>query len=126
MGASTPPPASRRSHAVKSLRRGASVALAIVLVHASWVRAAAPAPPFDVAYRAWEVVTELARQHGDASVSGECGKTFRPFVIPGLRRQTAQEEDVAAAACVAAARTACTSGKLRRSAEIERKCREFR
>jgi hypothetical protein len=108
------------------LRHGASAALAMVLAQASCAFAAAPAPPFDVAYRAWETVTELARQHRDASISGECGKTFRPFVIPGLRRQTAQEEDVAAAACVAAARTACTSGKLRRSAEIERKCGEFR
>jgi hypothetical protein len=111
---------------MKILRHSASAALALVLAQALCARAAPPALPFDVAYRAWHIVTELAREHRDASISGECGKTFRPFVIPGLRRQTAQEEGVAAAACVAAARTACTGGKLRLSAETESKCREFR
>lgn len=71
-------------------------------------------------------MTEIARHNGDAQISGECGKTFRPFVIPGLRRQTRQEEDVAAVACVAAARAACMNGKLRTSAGTAKKCVEFR
>jgi hypothetical protein len=79
-----------------------------------------------VAYRAWDIVTELARRNADPGISGECGRTFRPFVIPGLRRQTKPEEDVAAAACVEAARSACTNARFRTSAETATKCREFR
>jgi hypothetical protein len=101
-------------------------ALAAVLLQAMGVQSAAPAPAFDVAYRAWDVVTELARHNGNANISGECGRTFRPFVIPGLRRQTREEEDVAASACFEAARTACANGKLRKSAETAKKCEEFR
>lgn len=84
------------------------------------------APAFDVAYRAWEVVTGIARHNGDPGLAGECGKTFRPFVIPGLKRQTKQEEDIAATACHAAARSACSDGRLRRTPELARKCEEFR
>jgi hypothetical protein len=111
---------------MKAPRPIASTALALILLQAAGARSAAPAPPFDVAYRAWEIVTDLARSGGDPGISGECGKTFRPFVIPGLRRQTPQEQDVAAVACFDAARSACANGKLRKSAEIARKCEEFR
>ncbi|KQT11241.1 hypothetical protein [Ramlibacter sp. Leaf400] len=111
---------------MKVPRSTAAAAVAWLLVHAPGAQSASPAPPFDVAYRAWEVVTELARHYGDPTVSGECGKTFRPFVIPGLRRQTPQEQDVAAAACLQAARSACTNAKLRTPAEIAKKCEEFR
>lgn len=83
-------------------------------------------PEFDVAYRAWDAVTELARQQRDPSLSGECGKTFRPFVIPGLRRQTKQEQDVAAIACVRAARAACTQLRRQATGDLARKCEEFR
>jgi hypothetical protein len=104
----------------------AAAAVAVILVLAPGARSAPPAPPFDVAYRAWDVVTELARHNADPSISGECGKTFRPFVIPGLRRQTRQEQDVAAAACFEAARSACTNSNIRRSAGAARNCQEFR
>lgn len=101
------------------------VAAALVFLALAPAARSAP-PPFDVAYRAWDIVTELARHNADPGISGECGKTFRPFVIPGLRRQTKQEEDVAAAACVEAARSACRNPRLRPSAETATKCREFR
>jgi hypothetical protein len=71
-------------------------------------------------------VTEHARHNRDAKISGACGTTFRPFVIPGLRRQSRHEEDVAAAACVEAARSACANKKLATSAESTNKCEEFR
>lgn len=108
---------------MKVLRSAASAVFAMIVAHAA---VAQPAPPFDVAYRAWDVLAEFARANGDAALSGECGKTFRPFVIPGLRRQTRQEEDVAATACVAGARAVCANTHLRRSAETARKCKEFR
>ena len=120
----TPPQPAKRH--MKALRHGAAAWLAAGLALPLGAHSASPAPPFDVAYRAWEVVTELARNSRDPSISGECGKTFRPFVIPGLRRQTRQEQDVAAAACLDAARAACTNSKLRPSAEIARRCVEFR
>ena len=111
---------------MKVLRCGAAAAIALILVPADGAQSASPAPPFDVAYRAWDVVTELARQYGDASISGECGKTFRPFVIPGLRRQSKQEQDLAATACFEAARSACINTRLVTSAETAKKCEEFR
>lgn len=86
----------------------------------------APAPPFEVAYRAWDVVTELARSNADPALSGACGKTFRPFVIPGLRMQNRQDQEAAAVACVAAARAACGNPRLRVPAESAKKCVEFR
>ena len=97
--------------------------VATLLCHAALAQTA---PGFEVGYRAWDVVTELARRNNAPDLGGECGKTFRPFVIPGLKRQTKQEEDIAAAACVQAARSACANGKLQRTAEIARKCEEFR
>jgi hypothetical protein len=106
--------------------RSRVAAAAAILVLAPAARSAAPAPPFEVAYRAWDVVTDLARINGDPNISGECGKTFRPFVVPGLRRQTNQEQDVAAAACFHAARSACMNSQVRRSAETAKKCEEFR
>lgn len=111
---------------MKVPRLVASAALASILLHAPDARSAAPAPPFDVAYRAWEIVTELARHNGDPAIGGECVKTFRPFVIPALRKQTRQEQDVAASACFEAARAACTNARLRRPAAVEGKCGEFR
>ena len=111
---------------MKGLRCSASAAVAMVLAYSSGAQSAAPAPAFDVAYRAWDLVTELARTNADPGISGECGKTFRPFVSPGLRMQTRQEQDVAAAACVDAARSACSNGKLRKAAETAKKCEEFR
>lgn len=107
--------------------RSRTLAIAVALLALAPAAQSAPsAPPFDVAYRAWDVVTDLAKSNGDPGVSGVCGRTFRPFVIPGLRRQTQQEQDVAADACVQAARSACANAKLRRSAESAKKCEEFR
>jgi len=111
---------------MKFLRSSSSAVVAMILAYAPSARSAVPPPSFEVAYRAWDVVTELARNNGDPAISGECGKTFRPFVIPGLRRQTKPEEGVAAAACVEAARSACANTGLRTSAETAKKCEEFR
>lgn len=108
------------------LRPSALAAAALLLAHAPGAQSAPPAPPFDVAYRAWDVATELARDNRDPAISGECGKTFRPFVIPGLRMQSRQDQDVAATACVEVARAACANGKLRKSADVAAKCKEFR
>jgi hypothetical protein len=84
------------------------------------------APPFDVAYHAWEIVTELSRHNRKPELAGQCGKTFQPFVVPALRRQTRQEQDAAAVACVSAAAQACVNPSLQRTSEIDSKCREFR
>jgi hypothetical protein len=111
---------------MKAPRYRAAAAAAAVLMLAPGAQSAEPAPSFEVAYRAWDVVTDLAKHNGDPTISGECGKTFRPFVIPGLRRQTKQEQDVAAVACFQAARSACMNSKLRKSAETTKKCEEFR
>ncbi|WP_427915144.1 hypothetical protein ACPWT1_09605 [Ramlibacter sp. MMS24-I3-19] len=111
---------------MKARRYSAAAGAAAILLLATDAWSAAPAPPFDVAYRAWDAVTDLARTNNDRTLSGECGRTFRPFVIPGLRRQTMPEQDAAAAACVEAARAACANGKLRRSADTQTKCEEFR
>ena len=111
---------------MKSSRRTAAAILAAVLCHGVAAQPVAPVPEFDVAYRAWDAVTDIARHNRDPGLSGECGRTFRPFVIPGLRRQTRQEQDVAAAACYAAARSACANARLQRTAEMARKCEEFR
>jgi len=89
-------------------------------------RAASAVPAFDVAYRAWDAVTDIARHNRDPAISGECGKTFRPFVIPGLKMQDRQGQDASAAACVAAARAACASTALKRTAGMATKCGEFR
>ncbi|MBA2961715.1 MULTISPECIES: hypothetical protein [Ramlibacter] len=112
---------------MKVLRSSAFAVAAVLLAHAANAQPTVPAPPpFDVAYRAWDVLMESARHNGDATIGGECGKTFRPFVIPGLRRQTRQEEDAAAVECVRSARAVCTNTRLKRSAETARKCEEFR
>jgi hypothetical protein len=110
---------------MKTPRHSAAAAILMALAHTASAQPA-PAPPFDLAYRAWDVVTEMGRHNGDAAPSGACGKTFRPFVIPGLRMQSRQEQDEAAAACVEAARRACTDSRLRISAPLSRKCAEFR
>jgi hypothetical protein len=111
---------------MKLLGTGASALLAALACPHAGAQAASAAPSFEVAYRAWDVVTDLSRHNHDPQISGECGKTFRPFVIPGLRMQGKQDQDLAAAACVAAARSACANGKLQRTADIARKCEEFR
>jgi hypothetical protein len=98
---------------------------AAFLCAAAAAQPAAPVPPFDVAYRAWDAVTDIARYNRTAGISGECGKTFRPFVIPGLRSQPRQEQDRAAIACVEAARQVCTDSALRRTPEMAGKCTEF-
>jgi len=107
-----------------------AAALAAMLFHGSaMAQAAAPAPAvpaFDVAYRAWDAVTDIARHNRDAALSGECGRTFRPFVIPGLKMQDKQGQDAAAVACYAAARAACANSRLLRTADITKKCEEFR
>lgn len=108
---------------MKSLWR---VTLAAGAALAGHCAAAAPAPAFDVAYRAWDVVNEIARHNRDPGIGGECARTFRPFVIPGLKRQTKQDEDTAAAACFAAAKSVCANGRLQRTADMARKCEEFR
>jgi hypothetical protein len=111
---------------MKSLCRTASSLLAAILCHGVHAQPAAPAPAFDVAYRAWDVVTDIARHNRESGLSGECGKTFRPFVIPGLRRQSKEEQDLAAAACYEAARSVCANARLQRTAEMAKKCEEFR
>lgn len=108
------------------LRPNALALVALLLARAAGAQAAPPAASFEVAYRAWDVVTELARSNGDATISGECGKTFRPFVIPGLRMQNRQEQDKAASACVAQARAVCADVRVRKTAEEGKKCGEFR
>src|SRR3954470_20737153 len=90
-----------------------AAALAMIAAQAAAAQSASPETGFEIGYRAWELVTELARSNADPNISGECGKTFRPFVIPGLRRQTRQEEQLAAASCYEAARSACANNKLR-------------
>jgi hypothetical protein len=99
---------------------------ALLLLAAPWAAATPPAPPFEVGYRAWDLLTELARLNRDPSISGECGRTFRPFVIPGLRMQSRQDQDTAALACVAAARAACSNRSIRTAADTAKKCEEFR
>lgn len=106
--------------------RSPSVALLLMLLQVAAHAAAPPVPEFDVAYRAWDAVIDIARHNRDASISGECGRTFRPFVIPGLKRQTKPEQDIAAVACVQAARAACTNARLQKTADAVRKCEEFR
>jgi hypothetical protein len=100
--------------------------LAAILCQGVAAQPAAPAPPFDVAYRAWDAVTDFARHNRDPSIGGECARTFRPFVIPGLKRQTREEQDQAAIACHAAARAVCANARLQRTVEMARKCEEFR
>jgi hypothetical protein len=99
---------------------------AALAVTAAAAQGTASAPPFDVAYRAWEIVTEVSRHNRKPEITGECGRTFRPFVVPALRKQTRQEQDAAATACVLAARQACVDTKLQRTAEVAAKCQEFR
>ena len=114
---------------IRSCRTAVAMAM-MILAGAAHAQSPAPAPvpvpPFDVAYRAWEIVTQLARTRGEPGLSGECGRTFRPFVIPGLRRQSRQEEDVAASTCVQAARLACGNPRLPIAADLAHKCAEFR
>lgn len=111
---------------MEDTRHGSAAVIAAVLLLAPCAFSAPSVPPFEVAYRAWELVTQLARRDADPKISGECAKTFRPFVSPGLRMQTKQEQDVAAVSCFEAARFACANSKLRAGAETARKCEEFR
>lgn len=111
---------------MKAPQFSALAAAAMLILLAPSAQSGSPAPPFDVAYRAWDVVTELARRNGDPAISGTCAKTFQAVAVPALRRQTRQQQDVAAAACVAAARAACLNSNLKTTAETARKCQEFR
>lgn len=101
-------------------------AAAAVLALGGAAAGAQPVPGFDVAYRAWDAVTDIARHNRKPELSGECGKTFRPFVIPGLRGQSKQDQDRAAIACRDAARSICANTALQRTAEMAKKCEEFR
>jgi hypothetical protein len=105
-------------------RHAATAFILTALAHTAGAQNA-PVPPFDLAYRAWDVVTAMGRHNGDPALSGACGRTFRPFVIPGLRMQSRQEQDEAAAACLEAARRVCADSQLRRSAPLSAKCEEF-
>jgi len=98
----------------------------MLLVLAPGAQSESPAPPFDVAYRAWDVAAELARRNDDPHISGVCAKTFQSVAVPALRRQTRAQQDVAATACVAAAKAACGNSNLKTTAETARKCQEFR
>jgi hypothetical protein len=111
---------------MKPLQGTAAWLVAAMLCGGVAAQGVPPAPAFDVAYRAWDAVTDIARHNHDPNVGGECARTFRPFVIPGLRRQTNQEADAAATACYAAARSVCANASLQRTAEMARKCEEFR
>jgi hypothetical protein len=102
------------------------LAAGVAVAAAAAQAADSAAPPFDVAYRAWEIVTQVSRDNRKPEITGDCGKTFRPFVVPALRKQTRQEQDAAANACVEGARHACADLKLQRSPDIAAKCREFR
>lgn len=111
---------------MQSLRRSALAVLAAIVCHGAAAQPASPAPAFDVAYRAWDAVTDIARHNGNPGLGGECARTFRPFVIPGLKRQTREEQDLAATACYTAARSLCADTRLQRTTEMTRKCEEFR
>jgi hypothetical protein len=106
-------------------RAPTSFLVAAGVLAVSVAQAATPAPPFDVAYRAWELVTELSRHNRQPELTGSCGKTFQPYVVPALRRQTREEQDAAATACVSAARESCAAANLQRTPEITARCREF-
>jgi hypothetical protein len=98
----------------------------LIAVAGLCLAARAAAPAFDVAYRAWDVVTELSRNNHDPAIGGACAKTFRPFVIAGLKRQSKEDEAVAAQACLDAARSACANTRLQHTPDLARKCQEFR
>jgi hypothetical protein len=87
---------------------------------------AAAAPAFDVAYRAWEVVTGIARHDRDPALAGDCGKTFQAFAVPALRRQSKAQQDAAAVACHQQARALCASRSPAPTPDIASKCEEFR
>jgi hypothetical protein len=99
----------------------AAAALAVSAAHATL-----PAPTFEVAYHAWEIVNELSRHNRKPELTGQCGKTFRAVAVPALRKQTREEQDAAAGACVKAAREACADANLQRTQEMAARCQEFR
>ena len=78
---------------MKDARYRSVAVIAAVLLLPTGALTASHVPPFEVAYRAWELVTQLARRN---------------------------------AACWEAARSACTSSKLRAAAATAKKCEEFR
>ena len=106
-------------------RRAPACLLALASVHAS-AQAVAAAPPFDAAYRAWDVVSGIARHERDPALRGVCGQTFQVAAVPALRRQTKAQQDAAAAACHQQARALCASRAAARTAAIAGKCEEFR
>jgi hypothetical protein len=112
--------------AMKNASYRSVAVITAVLLLPTGALSASSVPPFEVAYRAWELVTQLARRNADPGIGGQCARTFRPFVSAGLRMQTRQEQDIAAVSCLEAARSACASSKLRAAAETAKKCEEFR
>ena len=111
---------------MKTLCKTASPLLVAMACHGVAAQPATVSPSFETGYRAWDLVTDIARHNHRQDASGDCGKTFRPFVIPGLRRQTKEEQDVAANACLGAARSLCADTRLQRTADMARKCEEFK
>lgn len=84
------------------------------------------APDFEQAYRAWEVVTAMARHHRDPALGGACASTFRAVAVPALRRQTPQEQAAAAGACQQQARALCANRGLARTPDVAAKCADLR
>ena len=85
----------------------------------------AAVPPFDVAYRAWELVGDIARRDGEPALAGECGRSFQAVAVPALRRQSKAQQDAAAVACQQRARALCAE-RGGRTPGIAARCSEFR
>lgn len=112
-----------------ALRRTLACVLALAGVGTGLGAAAPPAaaaPAFDVAYRAWEVVTGIAWHAREPALAGDCGKTFQAVAVPALRRQSKAQQDAAAVACHQRARALCASRSPAPTPDIARKCEEFR
>lgn len=105
---------------------GAAALLAVCACLDAPAQSAALASDFEVAYRAWDLVTEIARHNRDPALGGECARTFRSVAVPALRRQTKVEQDAAAAACHRQARALCANQGLARTSDIARKCAELK
>jgi hypothetical protein len=108
-----------------STRRSTGLLLACACLTAAAAEDPAPVS-FELGYRAWDVVTDIARHNHKADLSGDCGTHFRPFVIPGLRPQSPAEQAAAAQACVRTARTVCADPALARTEEMAKKCSELK
>lgn len=101
--------------------------LVLAAAGAVWPVGAQPpaaVPPFDVAYRAWELVGDIARRDREPALAGECGRSFQAAAVPALRRQTKAQQDAAAVACQQQARTLCAE-RGGRTPDTATRCREF-